>query len=316
MFPNIWVNATLLATSWLATLGAVTKLFDIADKGLSDPVKQSIAEIAVVRPVGEVTARVANKFAHAFDAVFGAEHFTVKCFTRSAMASYVVTGLASLLWLVRPETRAQLSHAPAADVASVLLIAPLAVNVLPDYVSLVKTRRIIGWLNEASSAKRWLAAMLLDVILSLAIALTSIAFWESQLIAERNCESFVAATAVLGGACSQADFMTFWRRGFSESLVSLVAALPMMLKLHPLSAPGFSAGIWLYPAFMGTLWLLLFATANWVVRMGWMVEWARRVARKWTIIETRPLGGLALVASVLITICYALLAAAWIIRSL
>jgi len=95
-------------------------------------------------------AGLATLFGHAFDTVFGEKHLSWKCFSRSALASLVAfTGLL-LLWLaLRPSELALFSREIAAG-SLWLLAAITMINIVPDYIALLKTRYVIKRMRHLS----------------------------------------------------------------------------------------------------------------------------------------------------------------------
>lgn len=113
-----------------------------------------------------------DRFCALFDAIFGDRHFTLRCFSRSAVASllsvvviWALMGSAETLDLRAKETL---------TLENALLIA-LAVNVLVDYLSILQTRFLLGQLHRLQSGVLQFAVLLIDLVLS--GALIWVALW-------------------------------------------------------------------------------------------------------------------------------------------
>lgn len=164
---------------WAAGLAASMVALTLLAGNLLNPARKD--EIALWL-MGEQTEKGWSQgFVQLFDAAFGKDHFSLRCFLRSTIASLVAV---ALIWLLMGNLgalgnriRAELS------LGSVLLIA-LAVNVVADYVSLLETRLVLGQIHRVRSALGQAAVLLADLAISGAIIwLAILAYVNSPLYA-------------------------------------------------------------------------------------------------------------------------------------
>jgi hypothetical protein len=146
--------------AWAGTTGGLWFLFEQAEKALGEE-----SRLKVVHWLGEVRFQaslesIPDQFAVLFDRVFGERHFSVKCFARSSVASTVVVmamAIVVLGWTGTPY------YVPTLFQAWLII----ALNVIPDFVSLLETRWALRWMD---STGRVVVVLLLDVVVTAAIS--------------------------------------------------------------------------------------------------------------------------------------------------
>jgi hypothetical protein len=140
--------------------GIVWKFFERVEAVLAEQTKFEIAVWLVGVQIQKNVAPWANTFATVFDRVFGLKHLSLRCFWRSCLAStasvLLVAALISLLvghWMF---------------VLVGLLFLPVAV--VPDYISLLKTRRLISAFARTQSLGTHAGILLLDFTVGVLLA--------------------------------------------------------------------------------------------------------------------------------------------------
>jgi hypothetical protein len=98
--------------------------------------------VAQTRPP-DLVLGFATLFRDAFDAVFGAQHLTWRCFKRSCLASYATVGFLTVLWLALFAEDIKFVNPTLFEILLWIAMV-LFINILPDYVSLLKTRYVIS----------------------------------------------------------------------------------------------------------------------------------------------------------------------------
>src|SRR5437879_4993879 len=131
--------------------GIVWKFFERVEALLTDNTKLEIAVWLVGRePIGPRVEPWPVVFVSIFDRVFGHKHLTLRCFARSAMASFASIGLTVLVsYFVAPKHWQIILTMARTQFLPIVGIAVLA-NIVPDFLSLLETRWVLGNLSKAS----------------------------------------------------------------------------------------------------------------------------------------------------------------------
>ena len=129
----------------------------------------------------------AKSFTALFDAVFGENHLSLRCFGISAIASMLAV---VLIWALMGAGGAYDARlADGGDLWRLLGLA-LIINILADYVSLLETRWLLGWLSTRRPVLVQIAALIADLLISALIiwvaitGITSLFRIESDTLAE------------------------------------------------------------------------------------------------------------------------------------
>lgn len=212
-----------------------------------------------------------STFASIFDTVFGERHLTWRCFRRSCLVSACGVVLMFFLWgVVHPDKFiAYFRSNPYPLVEYIPKF--LFVSVLPDYISLLKSRFLIRFMGKANPLTIAFL-ILLDFVATLAIAVGTFLLYDYAFI----------------GAEHRKDDLQILHEG---------PTLDSRPGMAPLSAV-------LYPAFFATIWVTLYGVS------GLALKFATRIARglSWLSrkldIEKKPVQSMGLVASVLVAFVY------------
>jgi hypothetical protein len=155
--------------------GAVWKFFEKIEAVLTDNTK---LEIAVWLVGLDFKKRVANwplTFATIFDRVFGESHFSWKCFLRSCFASYASL-LVTIILLgrqLRPLVR-HLFIRGGPQFLPLFLLNSVFGNLLPDYISLYKSRYLIGVMAKTKNLLAQMGLFASDIILTCVVGLVGV----------------------------------------------------------------------------------------------------------------------------------------------
>ncbi len=163
----------LYLLAWAGTTGGLWFLFEKAENALSKESRDR-----VVGWIGQADwqpgiASIPSQFLVLFDRVFGEKHLSLSCLGRSAVATTVSVLLLSLVYVglivsVRPEGTSPFGVVSLAPVMAFSIGGAIAVNILPDYLSLFETRWVVA---RATSGWRLVFAFLLDIVVTTAIGL-------------------------------------------------------------------------------------------------------------------------------------------------
>jgi TPR repeat protein len=128
-----------------------------------------------------------------FDAVFGSDHLSLRCFLRSTVASLIAV---ALIWALMGNLGTLGTRLQAELSLGSLLVLALAVNVVADYVSLLETRLLLGWMPRIRSTLAQAGVLLLDLILSAAIIWLAIFAFLRSPLHEGEVETFAEILGV------------------------------------------------------------------------------------------------------------------------
>ena len=118
----------------------------------------------------------ATNFTTLFDAIFSKRHMSLRCFMTSTLVSLVTV---TALWLGLGTLDGLGSRLQGLGAFGQVLALGLAVNALADYLSLLETRWLLGWLARPRPV--WLQALVLIVDLVITAAIIWGALWAVQV---------------------------------------------------------------------------------------------------------------------------------------
>jgi hypothetical protein len=148
----------------------IKKFFKEVEEGLSENTKLEIAVWLLGVKTADKVQSWPDTFAKVFDRVFGKNHLSWRCFWRSAIASFTALAVSLMMASTLYPQRKLLGSA---NELGFLLMLALFVNVLPDYVSLLETRYVLGRMGRDDGPISWLCA---DLILTTLIAVLALVF--------------------------------------------------------------------------------------------------------------------------------------------
>jgi hypothetical protein len=140
--------------------GSVWKFFERVESVLEETTKFEIAVWLVSVQIGQTVKPWSETFANIFDRVFGPRHRSLACFWRSCAASVVSFFISAIL--------ASMVVGHWAFIAAGVL---LPASVFPDYISLLKTRRLIAAFSRTRSFWKHACILVLDLIVGVLLAL-------------------------------------------------------------------------------------------------------------------------------------------------
>lgn len=178
----------LYLTVWAATTGGLWFLFEKAEAATSGTLKQKVAGWITHRDPAEGIWSIPEQFSDLFDNAFGSRHLSFRCFAGSAVASIVSVLVLLGLWLTLFWPIESLAYVPldgrfqrlitSVDLASlvdegvaVAVLFAVLINVLPDYVSLLQTRIVLGWLSKGGHLAKGLG---LDLLLTTTLSAVAV----------------------------------------------------------------------------------------------------------------------------------------------
>ena len=192
-------------------------------------------------------------FSLLFDRLFGTNHLTWFCFWRSACTSLILAFI-SFGFMIQNVIGHVSLHSLIADVEVLALFYPLLIitNVIPDYLSLLETRKLLWVISRTENTWLRLTLIVLD-----GAATVVIAAWGATIFAVVN--SFIRQTHPftwlhgLGIILSYPTLLMRNGKGFFSDLLR--------------SDEGFSLAYGtILPAFFTSIWLWLYAGSGFLLK--------------------------------------------------
>ena len=260
--------------AWFSTCGLFWVLFSRGETILSPALKGRVRN--VLKDDSDVTRRVQTwpqQFGELFDAVFGMEHISWKCFFRSSVTSIVAVLTLYTIW------RLLLLEGLIDEVSQNVSFFDMAVwafflNVPIDYFSLLETRYVIKWMSMVRSLGVWLGFLCLDLLLTIGL--------------------FVGIYWVLVYPTISMGIPEFFRWFFE-----------MNTSISMIEKGGQSIiTIFFYSTFFTSFWVWLYALSCFIVRLASLADWSWK-ALTWSVdVENKPILSLGTISIVLITLGY------------
>ncbi|HLT34967.1 MAG TPA: hypothetical protein VK034_01745, partial [Enhygromyxa sp.] len=177
-------------------------------------------------------------------------------FWRSALASFLALVAAFVVWLAN---KGGLSEPPTdgTNVSLLLLLyggATVATNIIPDYLSLVESRFVLGKMSEARGPLGKLAWLLLDVVATSAIVFLFL--WGSGAV----LLPLVPEQSIYAVGCLTAETFDFWRM-VDIAIAGLTFSTPPGTLNYDVSA------IYIYSSFFTSFWVWLYLGSSVLVRL-------------------------------------------------
>jgi hypothetical protein len=264
--------------------GLIWKLFDRVDAVLNDDTKTEVALWLLHQEGrGENVRRWPETFAKVFDRVFGSNHWSLKCFGRSVLASYSVLLIIYAVSAIIPRPFHQV---PLGSTLMHLAGWGFVGSVLPDYLSLLQTRYFLRLMSRVRPVVQFVF-LVADLVFTFAFG----------VIASQTVVSLYIV--------SHADEMN-WTG--TRSVVQLTLDMCKLLFTAPAVffeqvGMGYDL-LYLCAPFFASLWLWLYVAGGVAIRalrrLGVAFSWFNRRFE----IEKKPLQSIGFVAGVLVAIIY------------
>jgi hypothetical protein len=299
LLRTFWGQLALFCTTWAAASGMIWKLFELVEKTASPAARK---ETAIWLGNVDATAPirfVARSFNHAFDAVFGERHFSVRCFAVSSAASTAVVLLVMAFAVLLQRSRGDfVVFSPGSPIA---LVSIALSNWIPDYLSLLKSRKILSWMAVSRWPWFWLL-IVVDILLSAVIGVVSMIVLGfpalSMLAGDSGREIWHNVTVVL--PIVPAAVLDGW-----SGVVELLDEITPMLLFDSNDGLGLGEGfvaVFFYGTFMTSTWVLLYGISTGLVRLAAALRRGMGLARWFLDIENQPFQSIGVMLIILVTV--------------
>jgi hypothetical protein len=288
--------------AWAGATGGLWFLFEKAERALSVETRRTVAERLQQADFRTAIQSLPDNFALLFDRVFGERHLTKHCFLRSCVAS-----IASVAVLLAVALALDLAFGFGADLSGELfpvqdgdmralgvlaftLLTLGAINVVPDYLSLLETRWAINLMRRSG---RILPALIVDAVLTTIISAGAVAIGMLGVLA-----LFEAASRIDPSILTDATLETEAAFLLSEPAPIAVAVRGAVTFSQPIA-------IAFYSAFFTSAWLWLYAASVPVARLLLGLNSGVGFLLRVTDVERQPFRSLGFVAVVVTSIVFA-----------
>lgn len=279
----------------LAVVGFVVLLFVFGDRALGQARRRELGGWLIDDlPADARVDALPKAFIEWFDRLFRSRAVRVAgvelhlpAFGRSALASFLALVAAFVVWLAN---KGGFSQPPSQGTnVSLLLVmyggATVVTNIIPDYLSLVESRFVLGKMSETRSLLGKLAWLAIDILASAAIVFCFL--WGSGLL----LLPFVPEPSLYAVGCLTADNFTFARM-LDITLAGLTFSTPPGTINYDVS------GIYIYSSFFTSFWVWLYLGSSVLVRVAAVVPGLRAFLRRACRVEDYPLRVLAVAAGI------------------
>lgn len=183
---------------WATLIGGIWVLFLAMENTTSPYGKRKIRnwlKSLITKSISETIIETPRLFIDAFDRIFGDKHLTLRCFSISCVASIMVVFVMNILWHVLSPISITENII---ENSLVFLLGALIINLIPDYISLYETRRILHYAEHAG-IKRPIVLLVFDLIITgvifacgfgiigflLGVDISSGQFWSEMILFQR-----------------------------------------------------------------------------------------------------------------------------------
>jgi hypothetical protein len=287
---HLGVTLVAIVGSWAAITGVIWTMGERAENVISPEGRKLAADWLQSENLGPLIGTWAQILANAFDHAFGKRHLSWRCFLSSCLASVICVILITALWAaVRPLQFLSFIHSKDSGLPMPVwsLVATGFLSLIPDYISLLKGRRIIVQLQRTKSFP--VAALLVaaDIILSAAIG-------------------FMAFSMIFFFTESPFDF------GVYDAITSIPGSigrswaflLDYVIPMNAASAGYPTVGLWFYATFLTSVWVLLYAASGILIRISGTIRFISTFLKRFCDVREKPILSLAVITISIITLLY------------
>ncbi len=266
----------------ISVAGLFWKLDDAIAERPRNALSRLLQRLSIEPPHPNLPAIVAA----AFDRIFGEKHFSKRCFFMSCLFSILAVAALTAIYLQVNDYWARRFWAfrMSGEELAVFALMTFGFNLIPDYLSLLETRVIVGAMSRTRKASALVGYLFMDLILTYVIFITlSGFFWIIAVIYWNSMQlelSFVVQ--------HYADYFT------------------IILSEKPLAFVGDASflAIFLYSTYFTSVWVWLTALGWWAIRVMAKAPPLLKAMQYLLPIDERPLRSIGEVAAVIVCLCY------------
>ncbi|KIG18274.1 hypothetical protein DB30_01383 [Enhygromyxa salina] len=279
----------------LAVVGFVVALFFFGDRLLAGDRKRELGGWLIDELPAEARVDALPKaFIEWFDQlfrtrsvrVFGAQ-IQLPSFWRSALASFLALCAASVVWIAN---KGGFSQPPTSTTNLSLLLllyggATVVTNIIPDYLSLVESRFVLGKMSQTRSLLGKLAWLAVDVVATAAIVFCFL--WGSAYL----LLPLVPEDSLYAVGCLTRD-------SFDLDRMIDIAIAGLTFSTPPGTINYDVSGIYIFSSFFTSFWVWLYLGSSLLVRLAQLIPGLRGFLRRACRVQDYPLRVLAVVSGI------------------
>ena len=277
----------LLLLLWAALTTAIITLFRIMGDTVTPDAKRKFAEwikSIAAKSTSQTIVESPRWFVEAFDKIFGDRHLSLRCFSRSCVASIMAVFVMTIMWAVLdPTSWLRFFSSEGKSAIFFIFFIALFLNLVPDYISLLETRWILRRVAHAG-IKELIVLLVLDVIITGGI--------------------FVCGLGILALIIGMVSGESMGVVELVDRLLELLSEC-IMFQTHDSPPP---VGIFFYSTYFTSVWLYLFLASSIATKLlyslGRIGNWVMALLD----IEERPFHSMGLIVVGLLTLAFAIYA--------
>jgi len=157
------------------TAGLILGLFFVTSGVTKKEAKESLAKSIIGFTLRTWLAKWPVEFIKLFDSIFSNKHFSIRCFLMST--AFSISGFLAILLIYNHFSCVVPYWGPYSirgipNLVFVVVTAVLVINCIPDYLSLLETRKLIGWMAIRNKPLSLVSFLILDLFFSTLIFFT------------------------------------------------------------------------------------------------------------------------------------------------
>ncbi len=267
--------------AWFGVMAGIWALFERAELVLEEDLLKRLSNWLRNDTSHTDMQRWPIIFCEIFDRIFGKNHLSFKCFFRSCIASLCAVSILTLILTGPTGLDLDLDGFELKDFVEVLSLVCM-VNLIPDYLSLLETRIVLGYM-KAFRLVGCLFALLIDVVA------TALIFYLG---------SCVYAISLMEFDCTDILSLSFFK-----DILGYILDIAMFWQDKELSI----FAIPIYSTFFTSIWIWLFCLSSVVIKGISLTGVSIRWAGKFFDIDKKPLRSLGLIGMIIVTIFFAII---------
>ena len=243
--------AIIFAIAWY-------RLFQWADKFVSDGSKKALTQRLVKNPTGSWVDSLTDVFDRVFVGIKPSK-FNRPKFWRSSITSLSCVVVLSISFILSSSSfRASIEQTIGED-GVIFVIYPILLifafcNLVPDYISVLQTRLILKWMRLSKSIVRKIILVFLDFVITGILALCFYSYLVFQIIETAKFIFDSATCELLPDLC------------FPPEATTLEEVFSVLRDGLMLRGGGTYYGIHIYTTFFTSMWIWFFAASELILR--------------------------------------------------
>jgi len=267
---------------WAILVSAIIAIFRIMEDTTTPDAKRKVADwikSIATKSVSQTVVESPRWFVEAFDRIFGDRHLTLRCFSRSCVASILAVSVMAIVSVVlNPSSWHLYFSLKGIRGIFIILLCASILNLVLDYISLLETRLILRRVAHAGT-KKLIVFLVLDVIITGGIFFYGVGWilsmlWRVTGDPESNFFGFLLV------------FVTGWI--FDDPL--------------------YIGSIFFYSTYFTSVWFYLFVASSIATKFLYSLGRVGNWVMVWLDVEEKPFQSMGIIVVGLLTLAFAIYA--------